>query len=78
MLAQRLAGIMPPLEFDDALELTKLYSVAGLLGDRKVLMADRPFRAPHHTATSAGLVGRGSRAATGRDFAQPQRDLVSR
>ena len=59
MLAQRLAGIMPPLEFDDALELTKLYSVAGLLGDRKVLMADRPFRAPHHTATSAGLVGGG-------------------
>jgi magnesium chelatase family protein len=60
MLAQRLPSIMPALEFHEALELTKLYSVAGLLSDRTSLMAERPFRAPHHTATAAGLVGGGN------------------
>ena len=48
MLAQRLPGILPPLDFEEALEVTKIYSVAGLL-DGRGLLNERPFRAPHHT-----------------------------
>lgn len=60
MLAQRLPGIMPPLQFEEALELTKLYSVAGGLSERAGVITQRPFRAPHHSASLAGLVGGGS------------------
>lgn len=60
MLAQRLPGIMPPLTYEEAVELTKLYSVAGLVSDRSSLVVTRPFRAPHHTASAVGLIGGGS------------------
>ena len=58
MLAKRLPTILPPLEFEAALELTKIHSVAGLTG-RSGLVTERPFRAPHHTISDAGLVGGG-------------------
>jgi magnesium chelatase family protein len=59
MLARRLPGILPPLSFEEALETTMVYSIAGQLGGAPLVRA-RPFRAPHHTVTTAGLVGGGS------------------
>jgi magnesium chelatase family protein len=56
MLARRLPGLLPPLEFEEALEATVVHSVAGLLRHRG-LLSERPFRAPHHTVSDAGLVG---------------------
>ncbi len=58
MLARRLPGILPTLSFDESLETTMVCSVAGLLGGR-ALITERPFRAPHHTVTTAGMVGGG-------------------
>ena len=56
MLARRLPGILPPLAFEEALEATVVHSVAGLTRNRG-LLTERPFRAPHHTVSDAGLVG---------------------
>jgi magnesium chelatase family protein len=60
MLAKRFAGILPVLTFDEALETTKIHSVAGVLPKGKGLIWDRPFRAPHHSVSDAGLIGGGS------------------
>lgn len=57
MLAARLPGILPPLTEAEALELTRLHSVAGLLAPQAGLIGRRPFRAPHHSVSGAGLVG---------------------
>jgi magnesium chelatase family protein len=57
MLAKRLPGILPELSIPEALEVTKLYSVAGLLPGDTPLIASRPFRSPHHSISIAGLVG---------------------
>ena len=59
MLARRLAGILPPLSFEEAIQATKIHSVAGVLPEGAGLLAARPFRAPHHTISDAGLVGGG-------------------
>jgi magnesium chelatase family protein len=62
MLARRLTTLLPALAFAEALEATRIHSAAGLLGDRPMI-AERPFRAPHHTVSSAGLFGGGSAVA---------------
>jgi magnesium chelatase family protein len=59
MLARRLPTILPDLTFEEALETTKIYSVMGLLPENKPLLTTRPFRAPHHTISDAGLIGGG-------------------
>src|SRR5206468_564038 len=59
MLAKRLPSIRAPLSFEEALETTKIHSVAGVLDADRGLVAHRPFRAPHHTISDAGLIGGG-------------------
>src|SRR3989339_289703 len=60
MLAKALAGILPKLGAEEALEVTKIYSIAGLLKSGNTLVSKRPFRSPHHTASPAALVGGGT------------------
>ena len=65
LLARRLSGILPPLTLEEALEVTSLQSVAGLLSADTGIVGTRPFRAPHHTVSAAGLVGGGDAVRPG-------------
>ncbi len=65
MLARRLPGLLPPLGFDEALTVTTIHSVAGLLAPGQSLVRRRPFRAPHHTCSHVALVGGGSQPRPG-------------
>ena len=65
MLAERIATILPPLTEEECLELSKIYSVCGLLHDQEMLLYERPFRSPHHTITKAGLTGGGTNPKPG-------------
>ena len=60
MLARRIPTILPPMTLHEALETTKIHSVAGMLGPGQSLVGVRPFRSPHHTISDAGLIGGGS------------------
>lgn len=65
MMAKCMASILPPLELQEALELTKIYSISGLLSPDEPLMTKRPYRAVHHTASSYGIIGGGSNPRPG-------------
>ena len=60
MLAKRIPTILPPMSLDEAIETTRIHSVAGVLEDRRGLVGTRPFRSPHHTISDAGLIGGGA------------------
>lgn len=60
MLSRAFISILPPLSFEEAIEVTKIYSIAGLLQEGKSLIFSRPFRSPHHTASYVGLIGGGN------------------
>ena len=59
MAAERIAGILPPLTLEESMEITKIYSIMGLLDEKEPLIQSRPFRSVHHTATRAALAGGG-------------------
>lgn len=59
MLAKRMPSILPSMNLEEALEVTKIYSIAGLLPENQALVLERPFRAPHHSISNAGLIGGG-------------------
>ncbi len=60
MLARRLSSILPHLEFEESLQTTKVYSVAGMTLEKDALVTERPFRSPHHTISDVGLIGGGT------------------
>ncbi|MCL7968900.1 MAG: YifB family Mg chelatase-like AAA ATPase [marine benthic group bacterium] len=65
MLAERLPGILPPLDPEESLELSSLHSISGLLGAGAPLISRRPFRSPHHSVTMSGMIGGGSQPRPG-------------
>lgn len=70
MLARRIPSILPDLSFEEALEITKIHSIAGAIPKGIPLITTRPFRAPHHTISSVSLVGGGR-------IPKPRRDKFS-
>src|SRR4051812_5417463 len=65
MIAKRIPSIMPPMDLEEAIETTKIHSIAGLLNDDHAFVATRPFRSPHHTISDIGLLGGGASPAPG-------------
>lgn len=65
MISQRIPTILPDMTLEEAIEVTKIYSVAGALGENTNLIAQRPFRTPHHSASAVSIVGGGSKARPG-------------
>ena len=59
-MAQRITSILPDMTYEEALEITKIYSVAGYLSKDRPVIASRPFRSPHHTITPVSLIGGGT------------------
>jgi magnesium chelatase family protein len=65
MIAKRIASILPPMTIEEALETTKIHSIAGVLSSHQALIIRRPFRSPHHTISDAGLLGGGTHPMPG-------------
>jgi magnesium chelatase family protein len=77
LLARALPSILPRLALSEALDITRIYSVAGALPDSEPLVRSRPFRSPHHTISHAGLVGGGRWPSSRRDQPFSQRHPFS-
>jgi magnesium chelatase family protein len=60
MLAKRIPTVLPPMSLDEAIETTRIHSVAGVLEDSRGLVGTHPYRSPHHTISDAGLIGVGA------------------
>ncbi len=78
MMAKRLPGILPDMSREEMIETTEIHSVAGLTGGEHPIVSRRPFRAPHHTVSAAGLSGGGTTSAPGGDQPCAQRCALSR
>jgi magnesium chelatase family protein len=65
MLSKRIATVIPPMALEEAIETTKIHSIAGLLGSERAFVATRPFRSPHHTISDVGLLGGSATPAPG-------------
>ncbi len=65
MMARRIAGIMPEMSYEETLEITRIYSAAGLLSEKEPFVLERPFRAPHHSISKAAMIGGGKRPLPG-------------
>ena len=65
LLAKAFASVLPQMTFDEILEVTKIYSIAGRLGPNNPLITVRPFRSPHHTASGISLIGGARISKTG-------------
>lgn len=65
LLAKSLSGILPDLTLDEAIEISKIYSISGLLSNENPLVTERPFRAIHHTTSSVSIIGGGRQAKPG-------------
>ena len=77
MLAHRIPGILPDMSMDECLEVTRVYSVAGLLAERARLISQRPFRSPHQHISLAGLIGGGAGIAKPGEISLAHDGLVS-
>lgn len=67
MLAKRFPSILPDMSFEEALEVTKIHSIAGLLSEERPIILTRPFKSPHHTITTTSLIGGGRTPKPRRD-----------
>ena len=65
MIGKRIPGIMPPMTYEEQLDVTQIYSAAGALSEKKPMISERPFRAPHHSMSAAALTGGGTRPVPG-------------
>ena len=78
MLAKRIPSVLPDLTYEEKIEITGIYSIAGLLSEEEPVVTRRPFRSPHHTISAVGLTGGGYETAARRAVAGPWRRAVSR
>ncbi len=78
MMARRIPSILPDLSFEEALEITKIHSIAGILSKETPIITERPFRSPHHTVSASSLVRGRKNSKTGRNKPSTLRSIIPR